>query len=80
MAGISVGSGSATKHRLQLFFDSYTDESLDRFIESLEVKPDTVALHISIGKHFRKQGEVEKAILIHQNLITLLSNAYTEHV
>ncbi len=57
------------KHRLQLLFDSYNDESLDQFIQSLEVSPETVAIHISIGKHFRTQGEVEKAILIHQNLM-----------
>ena len=61
---------SNSKHRLQLLFDSYTDESLESFIESLEVKPETLALHISIGKHFRTQGEVDKAILIHQNLMS----------
>tara|TARA_R110002167_G_scaffold186072_16_gene386984 strand:- start:2126 stop:3304 length:1179 start_codon:yes stop_codon:yes gene_type:complete len=58
------------KHRLQLLFDSYSDESIDRFIQSLEVTPETLSLHISIGKHFRAQGEVEKAILVHQNLLS----------
>lgn len=58
------------KHRLQLLFDSYPDESIDRFIQSLEVTPETLSLHISIGKHFRTQGEVEKAILVHQNLMS----------
>ena len=57
------------KHRLQLFFDSYSDESIDQFVHSLEVSPETFGTHISIGKHFRTQGEVEKAILIHQNLM-----------
>lgn len=57
------------KHRLQLFFDSYDDEAIDHFVQSLEVTPETLGLHISIGKHFRTQGEVEKAILIHQNLM-----------
>ena len=57
------------KHRLQLFFDSYDDASIDNFVQSLEVTPETVSLHISIGKYFRTQGEVEKAILIHQNLM-----------
>jgi lipopolysaccharide biosynthesis regulator YciM len=57
------------KHRLQLFFDSYSDESIDRFIQSLDVTEETLSLHISIGKHFRTQGEVEKAILVHQNLM-----------
>ena len=63
-------SGPAVKHRLQLLFDSYSDDALDRFIHSLEVNPETLALHISIGKHFRTEGEVEKAILIHQNLMS----------
>lgn len=58
------------KHRLQLLFDSYSDDALDRFIHSLEVNPETLALHISIGKHFRTEGEVEKAILVHQNLMS----------
>lgn len=58
------------KHRLQLLFDSYSDESIDRFIQSLDVTSETLSLHISIGKHFRIQGEVEKAILVHQNLMS----------
>ncbi|MFT7185241.1 MAG: lipopolysaccharide biosynthesis regulator YciM [Pseudohongiellaceae bacterium] len=57
------------KHRLQLLFDPYSDESIDQFVHSLEVNPETFSTHISIGKHFRTQGEVEKAILIHQNLM-----------
>jgi len=57
------------KHRLQLLFDSYSDESIDQFVHSLDVNPETFSMHISIGKHFRAQGEVEKAILIHQNLM-----------
>lgn len=57
------------KHRLQLLFDSYSDQSIDQFVQALEVTPDTVGLHISIGKHFRTSGEVEKAILVHQNIM-----------
>ena len=63
-------SSSEIKHRLQLLFDSYSDESIDRFVHSLEVTPETFGTHLSIGKHFRTQGEVEKAILIHQNLMS----------
>lgn len=70
------------KQRLQLFFDSYSDEAIDRFINSLEVTPETLSLHISIGKHFRTQGEVEKAILVHQNLMAHpeISNRATESI
>ncbi len=58
------------KHRLQLLFDTYSDESIDKFIQSLEVTSETLSLHLSIGRHFRAQGEVEKAILVHQNLMS----------
>lgn len=70
------------KHRLQFLFDSYSDESIDTFINSLEVTPETLALHISIGKHFRREGEVEKAILVHQNLMSHpeLSSRVSENI
>lgn len=70
------------KHRLQLLFDSYSDETIERFIQSLDVTAETLSLHISIGKHFRIQGEVEKAILIHQNLMSHpeLSSKSSEHI
>jgi lipopolysaccharide biosynthesis regulator YciM len=75
-------SNSNNKHRLQLLFDSYSDEALDNFIHSLDVNGETLGLHISIGKHFRTEGEVEKAILIHQNLMSHpeLSKLQTEPV
>ncbi len=57
------------KSRLQLLFDSYSDSAIDRMLQNLEVTPETFSTHVSIGKHFRKQGEVEKAILVHQNLM-----------
>lgn len=69
-ADSSASEDPAVKHRLQLLFDSYSDDALDRFIHSLEVNPETLALHISIGRHFRTEGEVEKAILVHQNLMS----------
>ena len=70
------------KQRLQLFFDSYSDEAIDKFINSLEVTAETLSLHISIGKHFRTQGEVEKAILVHQNLMAHpeISNKASESI
>lgn len=62
-------SPQGEKHRLQLLFDSYSDDAMDRLINSLDVSKETFQTHLSIGTHFRKQGEVEKAILIHQNLM-----------
>jgi lipopolysaccharide biosynthesis regulator YciM len=65
----SRASKQGEKHRLQLLFDSYSDDAIDRLINSLDVSKETFQTHLSIGTHFRKQGEVEKAILIHQNLM-----------
>ena len=35
----------------------------------LEVDSDTVETHLAVGKLFRRRGEVDRAIRIHQNLI-----------
>lgn len=61
---------SSPKHPLQLLFDTYSDEAIDSFLERIEVTPETLSLHLSIGRHFRQRGEVDRAILVHQNLLS----------
>jgi lipopolysaccharide biosynthesis regulator YciM len=70
------------KHRLQLLFDSYGNESIDQFIQNLDVNVHTLPVHIAVGRQFRQQGEVEKAILVHQNLMAHpeLSDAAAEPI
>ncbi len=45
------------------------DKAIDIFIKMLEVDEDTVETHLSLGGLFRRRGEVDRAIRIHQNLI-----------
>ncbi len=45
------------------------DKAIDVFIEMLEVDSDTVETHLALGNLFRRRGEVDRAIRIHQNLI-----------
>jgi len=45
------------------------DKAIDAFVEMLEVDSDTVETHLALGSLFRRRGEVERAIRIHQNLI-----------
>lgn len=45
------------------------DKALDVFIKMLEVNDDTVETHLALGSLFRRRGEVERAIRIHQNII-----------
>ena len=45
-----------------------TDAALDLFIDSLEVNSHNLDTHLALGSAFRRKGEVDKAIQIHQNL------------
>ena len=45
------------------------DKAIEVFIRVLEVDNDTVETHLALGNLFRRRGETERAILIHQNLI-----------
>lgn len=54
---------------LNFLLNEETDKAVDIFIKMLEVDSNTVETHLAVGKLFRKRGEVERAIRIHQNLI-----------
>jgi lipopolysaccharide biosynthesis regulator YciM len=54
---------------LNYLLNEEPDKALDVFIKLLEVDSDTVETHLALGSLFRRQGEVDKAIRIHQNLI-----------
>lgn len=45
------------------------DRAVDIFIRMLEVDGDTVETHLALGSLFRRRGEVDRAIRIHQNII-----------
>lgn len=45
------------------------DKAVDVFIKLLEVDSETVEMHLALGSLFRRRGETNRAIRIHQNLI-----------
>ena len=45
------------------------DKAIDVFVKLLEVDSETVETHLALGNLFRRRGEVDRAIRIHQNLI-----------
>ena len=45
------------------------DKALEVFINLLGVDQDTVETHLALGSLFRRRGEVNRAIRIHQNII-----------
>ena len=54
---------------LNYLLNEQQDKAIDVFIRMLEVNSDTVETHMALGNLFRKRGEVDSAIRIHQNLI-----------
>jgi lipopolysaccharide assembly protein B len=45
------------------------DRALDMFLKLMDANPDTIETHFSLGSLYRRRGEVERAIRIHQNLL-----------
>jgi lipopolysaccharide biosynthesis regulator YciM len=45
------------------------DRALDVFLKLMDTNTDTVETHFSLGALYRRRGEVERAIRIHQNLL-----------
>ncbi|EKD45853.1 MAG: hypothetical protein ACD_69C00106G0002 [uncultured bacterium] len=54
---------------LNYLINEQPDKAVDVFIKMLEVNTDTVETHLALGNLFRRRGEVDRAIRIHQNLI-----------
>ncbi|MBV8803080.1 MAG: lipopolysaccharide assembly protein LapB, partial [Gammaproteobacteria bacterium] len=65
---------------LNYLLNEEPDKAVDVFIKMLEVDSNTVETHLAVGKLFRRRGEVDRAIRIHQNLIARpqLDKAYRE--
>ena len=54
---------------LNYLLNEQPDKAIDVFIKLLEVDSDTIETHLALGSLFRRRGEVDRAIRIHQNLI-----------
>jgi len=54
---------------LNYLLDQRPDKAIDVFLRLAEVDGETVEIHLALGSLFRRRGEVERAIRIHQNLV-----------
>jgi len=61
---------------LNYFLDDRPDKAVDLFVRVLDVNEETVETHLALGSLFRRRGEVDRAIQVHQNIVarTSLSN------
>src|SRR5436305_8067292 len=54
---------------LNFLLNEQPDKAIEAFIEVVKVDPETVELHYALGSLFRRRGEYDRAIRMHQNLI-----------
>jgi len=54
---------------LNFLLNDQHDKAVDAFIEVLKLDPESVDLHFALGNLFRRRGETERAIRVHQNLL-----------
>jgi lipopolysaccharide assembly protein B len=56
---------------LNFLLNEQPDKAIDSFLEVAKVDSQTVELHFALGNLFRRRGETERAIRMHQNLLGL---------
>ena len=54
---------------LSLLLSEQQDKAIDAFIEAVQNDPDTVELHFALGGLFRRRGEFERAVRVHEHLL-----------
>jgi lipopolysaccharide biosynthesis regulator YciM len=54
---------------LNFLLNEQPDKAIETFIELVKVDPQTVELHFALGSLFRRRGEVDRAIRMHENLL-----------
>jgi lipopolysaccharide assembly protein B len=54
---------------LNFLLNEQPDKAIDSFLEAVQIDPQTVELHFALGSLFRRRGELDRAIRIHQSLV-----------
>jgi len=55
---------------LNFLLNEEPDHAIDAFIEVAKLDPETTELHFALGNLFRRRGEMERAIRVHQSLLS----------
>lgn len=54
---------------LNFLLNEQSDKAIDSFLEVTRLDSETIELHFALGNLFRRRGETDRAIRMHQNLI-----------
>ena len=55
------------------------DQAIDAFIQAVQQDPDTSELHFALGSLFRRRGEFDRAVRVHQHLLARSDLSRQEH-
>ncbi len=54
---------------LNALLDEHPDKAIDIFVEIARLDPETAELHFALGNLFRRRGDIERAVRVHQSLL-----------
>ena len=54
---------------LNFLLNEQPDRAIEAFVDAVKIDPQTIELHFALGSLFRRRGETERAIRMHQNLV-----------
>lgn len=54
---------------LNFLLKEQPDRAIDAFIEVAQLDPETIELHLALGSLFRRRGEIDRAMRVHQSLL-----------
>lgn len=65
---------------LNFLLNEQQDKAIDAFVEAVQSDPDTSELHFALGNLFRRRGEYDRAVRVHEHLLARgdLSQAESE--
>ena len=55
---------------LNFLLNEQQDQAIDAFMEAVHNDPDTSELHFALGNLFRRRGEYERAVRVHEHLLS----------
>jgi len=55
---------------LNYLLNEEPDRAVSTFIDNLEVNADTLETHLALGGLLRRRGELEKAVIVHENILS----------
>jgi lipopolysaccharide biosynthesis regulator YciM len=63
---------------LNYLLNEQQDQAIDAFIEAVQNDPDTSELHFALGNLFRRRGEYDRAVRVHEHLLSRGDLSHTD--